>query len=136
MKVYDQQVESGAVSAHQGRVNAPGKRSSKPFGMPFQWKDKLVYTLSDWWVKQTDVYTAPECAVKIICGRVFGHPRFPDGSFIESSEIKDAKGRYILTSKGTVYKLHGRPHRDYVKWMKENGIAYDGYEPVRIRRIG
>ena len=45
------------------------------------------------------------------------------------------KGRFVLTSSGSVYKLHGRPDKLYVKWMKEKGIIYDGYEPIKIKNV-
>jgi len=122
-------------STSEPAKNARGKRSGKLFGFPYQWTGRPVYTLRDWWIKdlENDPFIPPECKHKIICGKVFNKPGFDDGSVIQTSTIEDAKGRFVLTTSGSVYRLYGRPDTGYYNWMKKQGIAYDGYEPIKIR---
>ena len=126
----------GVAEGTQQGINAPQKRSGKVFGLPYQWIHKPLYTLKDWWISdfENDPYLPPEKIDKIVCGKISGHPDFKDGDIIRTSIINDAKGRFILTSTGTVYKLHGRPDKGYYEWMMQHGITYDGFEPLKIRK--
>lgn len=65
-------------------------------------------------------YDPPEFQRYQLWGVVFGHPRFEDGEFIRSSDIKQVDGSRVTTSSGSVYIL-GTPDRLYVEWCRENG---------------
>ena len=77
---------------------APRRRPGSSLGLPYQWSDRPVYTLRDWWVRdlQNDPFMPPECKHKIICGKVFDKPGFEDGSVICTSTIENAKGQICI----------------------------------------
>lgn len=82
--------------------------------------EPLTVQIEDWFITSSDdVYTAPECRTKQICGRVFGHPNFADGSQITSSEIISIEFPFVQT-RNTRYKT-GTPSLGYIEWCKENG---------------
>ena len=54
-------------------------------------------------------YQAPELAVKLLNGQVYGHPSFPDGSIIHSSPIAGIEDmgdhKDIITRSGSRYSV-------------------------------
>lgn len=77
--------------------------------------------IENWHVSMVgDIYTPPECYVPILCGQVYGHPRFPDGDDINTSDIVNVNGREVTTRSGTLYIL-GEPSAKYVQWCKDKG---------------
>lgn len=56
-----------------------------------------------------DEYKAPELGVKVLVGNVYGHPCFPDGSFIHTSRIVGIEDmgdhKDILTRSGSRYSV-------------------------------
>jgi hypothetical protein len=99
-------------------------------------KNRRVYTIKKWFVKYNseDPYLAPERKMIMVGGEIYDHPNFEDGSVITTSTIKDVHQRYVLTYTGTVYKLFGRPRKEYMQFLKDNGITYDGYQPIKVKR--
>ncbi len=98
-------------------------------------KNRQVYTLKKWYVRYNseDPYLAPERMMIMVGGEIYDHPDFEDGSNITTSTIKEVHQRYILTHSGSVYKLYGRPRKEYMKFLKDNGITYDGYQPINVK---
>lgn len=96
-----------------------------------------VVRLVDWSVKDNRAaspYMAPEQTTKHLVGRAFGHPTaVNDGGILTSSPIKAVNGRLVTTKSGTVYRL-GRIDPKYRAWLRNEGIAYDPHNPVRIVR--
>jgi len=84
------------------------------------------------WIRE-DPYMAPEMNRTCVYGNIYGSERFNDGELIKTNAIVESKGRIITTESGSQYRLYGRPFKAYVNWMKENGIEYDGKNPVRMR---
>lgn len=63
--------------------------------------------------RQPDTFMRlPEKVVQCLAGRVYGHPRQPDGKLIETSPIVRKCGEYVLTLSGTAYEL-GEPDAHY-----------------------
>lgn len=58
-------------------------------------------------------------------GKVYGHPRFPDGKQVTTSTITDYDWdmRWVQTT-NTKYALIGPPNQEWVDWCKENGYNY------------
>lgn len=81
--------------------------------------------LSDWAMK-SDPYKAPEQRAGYLIGT-----RETDGKTITTSRIVTAIGRIVTTNSGSTYKL-GRIHPEYRKWLREQGIAYDARQPIRV----
>ena len=64
------------------------------------------------WFIETRVrneFQAPELAVSVLMGNVYGHPSFPDGSFIHSSQIVEIEDmgdhKDVLTRSGSRYSV-------------------------------
>ena len=71
-------------------------------------------------VASRDPYAAPECQVRRLSGKVFGHPRFADGVQCTTSRIKKVNGNQVTTRNGSVYTL-GEPAASFVEWCREKG---------------
>jgi len=84
------------------------------------------------WISD-DPYMAPECNSKCVAGTIFGSEKFKDGDKIRTSIIAKVEGRLITTESGSKYRLYGRPHKEYVRWMKEKNIKYDGKNPIKFK---
>ena len=74
-------------------------------------------------------YQAPELQKIRLFGEIFNDEkgRFPDGSSISTSSIKDLniKEGYGVT-RNTKYIL-GKPSDSYVKWLEDNGKKLEDY---------
>ena len=66
----------------------------------------------------TDMYTPPEHN-KCLRGRVYDHPKMPDGSFVKTSPFVCVNGNIAQTT-NTSYEL-GEPNPDFVQWCKDKG---------------
>lgn len=87
-------------------------------------------TLQNWAVVMTlGPYDAPEAAVARLTGEVFGHPRFSDGTVVQTSRIVSlsTKERKATTKSGTSYDL-GEPSADFLRWLEQNGHSLDAYK--------
>jgi hypothetical protein len=80
--------------------------------------------------KASDPWLAPELRRNVLTGKVYGRAGFPDGSQIQTSVIKEVKGRLVTTSSGTVYKLVGPAHKKFREFLKEKGLSYNGKAPL------
>lgn len=53
-------------------------------------------------------YTAPELLTSCLYGKVYGHPRFPDGSVVTTSSIVGLRSimeEIVITKSGSFYEL-------------------------------
>jgi len=67
--------------------------------------DENIYILEDWaWHTNATPYTAPECIVRWLSGKVYGHPRFEDGKRVHTSAVMESKGVFARTLNST-YQL-------------------------------
>jgi len=73
-------------------------------------------------------YAAPELFCNVVKGEVYNHPTQQDGKTIMTSQIVKVEGRIVHT-RNSVYRLHGRPLKEFLKWMKDKGIPYNGEAP-------
>lgn len=83
-----------------------------------------MITLENWAViKDGDWFKAPELITNRLCGEVYGHKDFLDGSFITTSSLvsMDIKNKTAITHSETVYNL-GTPKSDYAEYCKKNNI--------------
>ena len=69
-------------------------------------------------------YLPPESQKSYIRGRVYGHPRFEDGTVVCSSNIEDMnlKEGHIKTASGSTYHL-GLPEQAWMRWLEENNFT-------------
>jgi hypothetical protein len=65
----------------------------------------MTYKMENWSIITTNPYRAPELGGQMIHGSVYGHPKFPDGSHITTSEIIGRKGELLETYSGSLYEL-------------------------------
>jgi hypothetical protein len=80
-----------------------------------------------------DAYTPPECQLRVLAGKVYGHPRFPNGHYIWTSEIREVDGPKVTTQSGTVYHL-GEPDTGFIEWCKANNVYVPTKEvPIKVR---
>ena len=87
-----------------------------------------MYTLKNWDVIKVygnKYYTK-------ICGEVYGHPKFPDGTFVFTSKIEKTEGRKVYTHYKSVYLLDGPPSDSYLEYLADNDIPYIEDKPVNI----
>jgi len=71
--------------------------------------------LEDWSVTfKADPYQAPELIRSRLQGKVYGHQRFEDGTFIFTSPIVRGEHLLIITESGTCYEL-GKIDPEYEK---------------------
>jgi hypothetical protein len=78
-----------------------------------------------------DVFTPPELRGLMVDGRVKGHPKYPDDEIILTSIIRKVEKDIIFTQ-NSIYRL-GEPRKDWLDWLKENGIKFDPENPIKIR---
>jgi hypothetical protein len=57
--------------------------------------------------------------------------RHPAGGPMSTSPIVSVEGRIVTTRSGTKYRL-GRIKPEFREWMREQGIAWDSREPIKI----
>ena len=96
-----------------------------------------IYVLKKWGVistmKYKDIkYKAPECLLLSLQGYIYNNPNFKDESFVTTSSIMNANGRYIETQSGSIYKLEGEPSESYKKYCKDKNININLENPIRI----
>lgn len=77
-------------------------------------------------------FKAPERSILLVKGTVFGHSKYKDGKTIQTSCIREVEGKIIHTQNST-YRL-GEPKKEWLDWMKENGIDFDPENPIRTKR--
>lgn len=65
---------------------------------------------------------APELLPASLFGKVYGHPRFPDGHEITTSSLVslDVKAGTAETFSGSKYTL-GKPNEQYAQWCEAQG---------------
>jgi hypothetical protein len=85
-------------------------------------------------VTRSEPHIAPEIRDASLNGVVYGHPKFPNGDEIITSQIVEADGRMVRTYSGSLYKL-GSPSKMYLDWLQHNGIAYNEEQPIRTREV-
>lgn len=92
-----------------------------------------ICKLENWSVctRPDDPYQAPELWSTILCGNVYGHSKFPDGTFINTSIPVKSEGRIVHTNSGTQYEL-GTPEKEYLEWCAKNEIVLDEDNPVKV----
>jgi hypothetical protein len=91
--------------------------------------------IENWSVVTTsEPHVAPELRNASLNGKVYGHPRFPNGHGVVTSQIEEANSRVVRTRSGSLYKL-GTPSKTYLDWLQHNGIAYNEEEPIRTREV-
>jgi hypothetical protein len=78
-----------------------------------------------------DAFTPPELRDLMVEGCVNGHYKYPDGKIILTSCIRKVEKDIIFTQNST-YRL-GEPRKDWLDWLKENGIEFDPENPIKIR---
>lgn len=105
------------------------KRYTKPAIIETKHLDAVI--INDWAVTK-DPYQAPEVAGIHLNGRVMNHPNHSVGHVITTSRVVDAKGRYVWTKSGTLYRL-GRVNEKYRKFMRDNGIEYNAKNPIKVK---
>src|SRR5574340_1243215 len=67
----------------------------------------------------------------VICGKVYEHPKFPNGSSIVTSKIVNVEEDLITTESGTIYTLDGLPEPWYEKYLEERTFV-DLTNPLTI----
>lgn len=92
----------------------------------------IIY-LENWSVvyPNKDPYTPPEAAKASLHGTADNHPKLGRNAEVTTSSIVSAKGRFVKTYSGHTYEL-GKPHPNYLVWLKANGIKLDENQPVKI----
>jgi len=88
-------------------------------------EDKPIVIMQNWSVTRSYAtpYTAPELVSHYLCGEVYGHPRFEDGSIITSSRMLDTSGNMVETN-NTWYELK-EPDVTYTLWCEKMEISLD-----------
>ena len=98
-------------------------------------KNLNAIVLQDWFVRFRDsenVYLPPELNAKILSGKVYGHHKFQDGDSVNTSKIVGVNGRRIRTEGGSTYLL-GSIQKEYLAWLKKEGLGYNPRLPVSIK---
>lgn len=89
-------------------------------------------------VRQGSPYMAPECQQRYFIGDVTGHPNFPDGSRVSTSNAVGWADDCAVTEDGNQYEL-GQPHPDYeaafpnaLERMRENArLAQEQFDALQ-----
>lgn len=100
----------------------------------------MIAILDNWAVVQInpDPYQAPEANPPKIRGvlreayTTGSGKSYEKGHEIVTSRVVDRKGRVLITSSGSQYRL-GVIDPGYRKWLRENGYQYDPHNPVNIK---
>ena len=100
-------------------------------------ENKKIYILKKWGVistiKHKDIrYKAPECLLLSLQGFIYNNPKFKDESFVTTSSIMNARGCYIETQSGSIYKLEGEPSESYIQYCKERNIDINLNNPIKL----
>jgi len=81
-------------------------------------------------IKRQDPYVAPERQANVVGGKIYNHPRVDDGKGIQTSQVQKVEGRIVHT-RNSVYRLYGRPKKEFLDWLKTVGIEYDSKNPLK-----
>jgi len=94
---------------------------------------KPTVWLDDWSMVPSNMspYTAPEARRPVLYGRVTGHPRYEDGTYVTTSRILASAGREVETN-NTIYNL-GLMSVGYRDWCSSKGIRVDPRQPVKVK---
>jgi len=91
--------------------------------------------LEDWFMgwATNDPFIPPELRGKSLCGRVYGHEEFEDGTnvAIVIASLAKSEGRTVSTADGQTLEL-GKPEPGYLEWLKSAGIPYDEKNPIKL----
>jgi len=80
-------------------------------------------------------YLAPELRKIQLCGKVYGHPNFPNGSIVTTSSIVKVIGTSVYTHSGSKYNLK-KVNKKYRKWCKQQWPDRQWNPKKPIRTIG
>ncbi|HHV13238.1 MAG TPA: hypothetical protein GXX75_23480 [Clostridiales bacterium] len=94
-----------------------------------------MIVLKNWYktLRPLNDFRAPELGYSVLCGHVYGHPSFPDGSYIHSSRIVGIEDmgdhKEIITKSGSRYSVFPenvlpaaeRDYPDYYQRLKMEG---------------
>jgi hypothetical protein len=79
-----------------------------------------------------DPYKAPEQAVIVLAGLVYGHPNFKEGHEVATSPLTMISVRNkVAVTVNTTYEL-GEPSPEFIAWLSENGLRIEQYELGRL----
>lgn len=108
-------------------------RGKGQFKQPNELRKIAMYILKNFALCKAkgNPWLAPECMPNVLCGNVYGHSRFEDGSHVETSTIMEVRGRIVKTYSGSEYRLVGTPKKEFRAWLREKGIPYNGKNPLR-----
>ena len=100
--------------------------------------DKPAVWLDDWSMvpsAEMNPYMAPEHPARrpVLYGRVSGHPRYENGTYVTTSCILASAGREVETN-NTIYNL-GLMSDGYREWCSSNGIDVSSKHPVKIEKV-
>ena len=97
-------------------------------------KSGNICSIEDWCVviDNYSPYMAPEATIGVIRGKVFGHPKFEDGSYIITGRIKKAQGRRLATDNNEYILGSIDPH--YEAWCEEYNIELDHKNPIKLKQ--
>lgn len=81
-----------------------------------------------------NVYLPPEAYKLQLQGNVYGHPNFPDGDYLHTSNIVKVEGRTVTTHSGNVYEL-GKIDSSYYDWcVANNRHVPTDEEPIKVHK--
>ncbi|MGQ0622831.1 MAG: hypothetical protein ACT4QA_23490 [Panacagrimonas sp.] len=63
-------------------------------------------------VHRENCYTPPELCRPRLNGKVYGHPRFDDGTVVTTSDLVGISNGRVVTASGSIYTI-GRPRPEY-----------------------
>lgn len=93
---------------------------------------KVIPKIEQWSVVRRD-FRAPETGGQSISGKIYGHPEQPDGRHVTTSPMVRVNGHRIETESGSLYLL-GEPSREYLEWLRSEGIPFDPKQPIVVKR--
>jgi hypothetical protein len=93
-------------------------------------EEKARVRIENWSVgEDADPYTPPECKRPLLQGEVFGHPSFPDGTFIRTSSIVSASpDGTLVRTRNNEYVL-GAVQPEYREWLRINRPEWNEKHP-------
>tara|TARA_Y100001973_G_C5135430_1_gene300054 strand:- start:765 stop:1073 length:309 start_codon:yes stop_codon:yes gene_type:complete len=65
-----------------------------------------------------------------IFGKIYGDPRFSDGSPVITSQIISINGKTVVTQSGTLYLLSGLPEKEWLNHCKLKGWEISLENPI------
>lgn len=88
----------------------------------YVYDEKPIVKIENWSVsysKSANPYYPPEVVPKALCGKVYGHPKKEDGSYVRTTGVVDGEKNRVETY-NTIYIL-GKVDPNYVEWCKQKG---------------